>query len=261
MNIKVLRNVLEANDKLAARIRKQLEDKHVTAINLISSPGAGKTSLLERTIPLLKTHYRIGVLEGDIATTRDAERIERLGVPVVQLLTGGACHLEAPLVQRGLGELDLDALDLLFIENVGNIACPAEFDLGETVKVGILSVTEGHDKPAKYPLLFHEIGALVLNKTDLLPHTDFDFEQFHHDYRKLNHDAPLFQVCCKSRKGVTEWAHWIEHVCAGDLHFEPHAHTVATDGLQPVGNDHDLDGVIQPHQHPHRQHHQGIVRE
>src|ERR1051326_6660053 len=179
MNIKVLRNILEANDQIASRIREQLAAKHITAINLISSPGAGKTSLLEHTIPLLKNRYRIAVLEGDIATTRDVERIEKLGIPVVQLLTGGACHLEAPLIQRGLGELDLDKLDLLFIENVGNIACPAEFDLGETVKVGVLSVTEGHDKPAKYPLLFHEIGALVLNKMDLLPHTDFDFEQFH----------------------------------------------------------------------------------
>lgn len=252
MNIKVLRNILEANDQIASRIREQFAARNITAINLISSPGAGKTSLLERTIPLLKTRYRIAVLEGDIATTRDAERIERLGVPVVQLLTGGACHLEAPLVQRGLGELNLDTLDLLFIENVGNIACPAEFDLGESVKVGILSVTEGHDKPAKYPLLFHEIGALVLNKIDLLPHTDFDFEQFYQDFRKLNHDAPVFQVSCKSRQGVSEWAHWIEHVCAGELHVAPHLHV----------HDHDvLAGVIQPHQHPHRQHHQGVVRE
>src|ERR1035437_2654460 len=133
MNIKVLRNVLEANDQIASRIREQLAARHITAINLISSPGAGKTSLLERTIPLLDSRYRIAVLEGDIATTRDAERIDKLGVPVVQLLTGGACHLEALLVQRGLSELNLDEIDLLFIENVGNIACPAEFDLGETM--------------------------------------------------------------------------------------------------------------------------------
>jgi hydrogenase nickel incorporation protein HypB len=248
MNIKILRNVLEANDQLAARIRERLTAKHITTINLISSPGAGKTSLLERTIPLLNSRYRLAVLEGDIATTRDAERIEKLGVPVVQLLTGGACHLEAPLVERGLGELDLDALDLLFIENVGNIACPAEFDLGETVKIGILSVTEGHDKPAKYPLLFHEIGALILNKTDLQPYTDFDFEQFYVDFRKLNHHAPVFQVSCKSQAGVAEWAHWIEHACVGESHFEPHTHS-----------HNDLAGVIQPHQHPHRHHHEGIA--
>jgi hydrogenase nickel incorporation protein HypB len=251
MNIKVLRNVLEANDEIAARNRRLLEDEHVTAINLISAPGAGKTSLLEKTIPLLKGRHRIGVLEGDIATTRDSERIEKLGVPVVQLLTGGACHLEAPLVRRGLDQLKLDEIDLLFIENVGNIACPAEFDLGETVKVGILSVTEGHDKPAKYPLLFHEVGALVLNKIDLGPHTDFDYEQFYRDFRQLNHDAPVFQLSCKSRKGVDEWIRWIDHVCAGELHIEPHTHSHQ-----------DLAGVIQPHQHPHHHHHhQGTAHE
>jgi len=249
MNVKILRNVLEANDQIASRIREQLAAKHITAINLISSPGAGKTSLLEQTIPLLNGRYHTAVLEGDIATTRDSERIEKLGIPVVQLLTGGACHLEAPLVQRGLAELNLDEIDLLFIENVGNIACPAEFDLGETVKVGILSVTEGHDKPAKYPLLFHEIGALLLNKMDLMPYTNFDFERFRCDFRRLNHDAAFFQVSCKTSVGIEEWAHWIEHVCTGELHFEPHTHS----------HD-DLTGIIQPHQHPHRQHHEGVVK-
>lgn len=249
MNIKILRNVMEANDQLASRIRQQLSAKHVTAINVISAPGAGKTSLLEHTIPALCEQYRIAVLEGDIATTRDGERIEKLGVPVVQLLTGGACHLEAPLVQRGIGELDLDALDLLFIENVGNIACPAEFDLGETAKVGILSVTEGHDKPAKYPLLFHEISALVLNKIDLLPYTDFDFDLFLHDFRKLNASAPVFQVSCKSGAGLGQWTHWLEHAVHGETHFEPHAHDAS-----------DLSAIIQPHQHPHRHHHNEVTR-
>ena len=249
MNIKILRNVLEANDQLAARIREQLVAKHVTSINVISAPGAGKTSLLERTIPELNHHYRIAVLEGDIATTLDGERIQKLGVPVVQLLTGGACHLEAPLVERGLTELDLNALDLLFIENVGNIACPAEFDLGETAKVGILSVTEGHDKPAKYPLLFHEVSALVLNKIDLLPYTNFDFDLFLRDFRKLNADAPVFPLSCKTGKGIAEWVHWLQHAAEGEIHFEPHTH-----------DHHDLAGIIQPHQHPHRHHHQGVVR-
>jgi hydrogenase nickel incorporation protein HypB len=244
VNIKVLRNVLEANDTLAGRIREQLAAKRITAINLISAPGAGKTSLLEQTIPHLKSHRRIGVLEGDIATTRDADRIAKLDVPVVQLLTGGACHLEAPLVQRGLGELDLDALDLIFIENVGNIACPAEFDLGETAKVGILSVTEGHDKPGKYPLLFHEISALVLNKIDLLPHTDFNFDQFVADFRKLNATAPLFQVSCKAGQGIAQWAHWLEHVAAGDLPLASHSHE-------------QLDGLT-PHQHPHPTHYHAV---
>ena len=250
MNVKILRNILEANDQIADRIRGRLTAKGVRAINLISAPGSGKTSLLERSIAALKHDYRIAVLEGDIATTRDADRIEKLGVPVVQLLTGGACHLEAPLVERGLNELDLDALDLLFIENVGNIACPAEFDLGETAKVGILSVTEGHDKPAKYPLLFHEVSALVLNKMDLLPYTDFDFDLFLRDFRKLNADAPVFQLSCKSGKGVGEWTHWLEHVAHGEIHLEPHTHNHA-----------DLDTIIQPHQHPHRQHHTEVAHE
>lgn len=239
MNIKVLKNVLEANDTLARRIRDRLVAQKVTMINIISAPGAGKTSLLEQTIPHLTSHCRVAVLEGDIATTRDADRIAKLGVPVIQLLTGGACHLEAPLVQRGLDELDLTALDLIFIENVGNIACPAEFDLGETCKVGVLSVTEGHDKPAKYPLLFHEISALVLNKIDLLPHTDFNYGQFVADFRKLNATAPLFQVSCRAGQGIAQWAHWLEHVVAGELSLPQHSHD-------------DLPESLTPHQHPHR---------
>jgi hydrogenase nickel incorporation protein HypB len=245
VNIKVLRNVLEANDTLAARIREQLAAAHIIAINIISAPGAGKTSLLEQTIPHLKPNYRVGVLEGDIATTRDADRIAKLEVPVVQLLTGGACHLEAPLVQRGLGELDLNALDLIFIENVGNIACPAEFDLGETAKVGILSVTEGHDKPSKYPLLFHEVSALVLNKIDLLPYTDFNFDEFVADFRKLNATAPLFQVSCKAGQGIAQWAHWLEHVAGGELHIAPHSHG-------------HVDGIV-AHQHPHPTHYNAVT--
>ncbi|HUK83461.1 MAG TPA: hydrogenase nickel incorporation protein HypB [Verrucomicrobiae bacterium] len=250
MNIKVLRNVLEANDQIAGRIRELLTAKSITAINLISAPGAGKTSLLERSIPSLKEHHRIAVLEGDIATTLDSDRVGKLGVPVVQLLTGGACHLEAPLIQRGLGELNLDDLDLLLIENVGNIACPAEFDLGETAKVGILSVTEGHDKPAKYPLLFHEISALVLNKIDLLQYVDFDYEQFLRNFRNLNAHAPILPISCSSGKGIAAWIHWLEHVMEGEIHIEPHTH------------DHpDLDALVQPHQHPHRQTHSEVTAE
>ena len=238
MNVKVLRNVLEANDQFATRIREQLLARKITAINLISAPGAGKTSLLEKTIPQLSADLRIGVLEGDIATTRDAVRIAKLGVPVIQLLTGGACHLEAALVQRGLSELDLATLDLVFIENVGNIACPAEFDLGENAKVGILSVTEGHDKPGKYPLLFHEVSALVLNKVDLLPYTNFDYDEFLRDFRKLNAHAPVFQVSCRNGQGIDEWSHWLKHVAAGEIHVHPHTHTAVA-------------GVA-PHSHPHK---------
>ncbi len=151
----------------------------------------------------------MAVLEGDIATTRDAERIDVLNVPVIQLLTNGGCHLEAALVAKGLAELPLEGLDLVFIENVGNIACPAEFDLGEAAKVGILSVAEGHDKPAKYPLLFHEISALVLNKVDLLEHTDFDMEVFMRDFRGLNSHAPVIEVSCRTGEGIEDFAEWV----------------------------------------------------
>ena len=223
--------------------------KHITAINLISSPGAGKTSLLEQTIPLLDGRYRIAVLEGDIATTRDSDRIEKLGVPVVQLLTGGACHLEAPLVQRGLDELNLDEIDLLFIENVGNIACPAEFDLGET--------REGrHPQRDRRPRQAGEISPAVPRDRRARAEQN-GFDAVHQFQLRA---VPLRFPPAQSRRGVLsgfvqdirgidEWVHWIEHVCAGELHFEPHTHS----------HD-DLAGIIQPHQHPHRQHHEGVVR-
>ena len=152
----------------------------------------------------------MGVLEGDIATSRDAERVAALGVPVVQLLTGGGCHLEADFVSRGLDELGLRAIDIVLIENVGNIACPAEFDLGETAKVGVVSVAEGHDKPAKYPLLFHELSALVLGKMDLLPYVDFDMAAFERDFRGLNREAPLFPLSCRTGEGVSRFVDWLE---------------------------------------------------
>jgi hydrogenase nickel incorporation protein HypB len=209
VEIKVLQNILAANDQTAAGTRARLALAGVTTLNLISAPGAGKTSLLERVIPLLRERFRVAVLEGDIATTRDAERIAALRVPVIQLLTNGGCHLEAALVARGLAELPLDDLDLVLIENVGNIACPAEFDLGEAAKVGVLSVAEGHDKPAKYPLLFHEVSALVLNKMDLLAHTDFDMEVFLRDFRGLNPNAPLIQVSCRTGQGIEDLADWV----------------------------------------------------
>jgi hydrogenase nickel incorporation protein HypB len=221
VEIKVLRDILEANDRAAATNRADLAAAGVAAFNLIGGPGAGKTSLLERVIPLLSGHMLVGVLEGDIETTRDAERIGALGVPVLQLLTGGGCHLEASLVARGFAELGLDRLDMVLIENVGNIACPAEFDLGETAKVGVLSVAEGHDKPAKYPLLFHEISALVLGKIDLLPYTDFDMAAFERDFRGLNPDAPLFPVSCRTGEGIAEFAAWLEQTGEQDGSVAP----------------------------------------
>jgi hydrogenase nickel incorporation protein HypB len=215
MEIRVLRDILEANDRAADEVRATLADARVSAFNFIGGPGSGKTSLLEKIIPSLAGRRRIGVLEGDIETTRDAERIAALGVPVVQLLTGGGCHLEAAFVARGLTEIGLDGLDIVLIENVGNIACPAEFDLGEAAKVGVLSVTEGHDKPSKYPLLFHELSALILGKIDLLPYTDFDRQAFEADFRGLNTAAPLFPLSCRTGEGVAAFVEWLERVHEG----------------------------------------------
>jgi hydrogenase nickel incorporation protein HypB len=215
LKIPVLQHVLEVNDQAAAQTRERLHTLDIAAVNLISGPGAGKTSLLERVIPLLKEQKAVGVLEGDIATSRDGERVAALGVPVVQLLTGGGCHLEATFVARGLTELPLDGLDLVLIENVGNIACPAEFDLGEAAKVAVLSVAEGHDKPAKYPLLFHEAAAVVLNKIDLLPHTDFDPAAFEADLRGINTSAPVFRVSCRTGEGIEAFADWLVEVRPG----------------------------------------------
>jgi len=217
MKIKVLESILAGNARAAEEVRELLAAERVTALNLISGPGAGKTSLLEQVVPRLQPGLRVGVLEGDIATTRDGERVGKLGVPVVQLLTNGGCHLEAALVARGLAELDLDSLDLVFIENVGNIACPAEFDLGEMAKVGLLSVAEGHDKPAKYPLLFSELSALVLGKMDLLPYTDFDMGAFESDLRALNAAAPVFPLSCRTGDGVGAFVGWIEEMCRPQL--------------------------------------------
>jgi hydrogenase nickel incorporation protein HypB len=215
MEIKVLHNILEVNDRAADEVRALLAAAGVTVFNLIGGPGTGKTSLLEQVIPRLLGRRNVAVLEGDIATTRDGERIGALGVPVVQLLTGGGCHLEAVLIAKALEEFDLDALDIVFVENVGNIACPAEFDLGETAKVAVLSVTEGDDKAAKYPLLFHEMSALVLGKTDLLPLTDFGMREFERDVRGLNPAAPIFPLSCRTGEGVNAFVQWLETVHEG----------------------------------------------
>src|SRR5450759_1635152 len=177
MEIKVLRNVLEANDALASENRRLLREKGIYTINLIASPGAGKTAVLERTIDGLKGEFRIAVVEGDVAGSADAVRIGRHQVPVIQINTGGDCHLNANMVRSALGDLPLAEIDLLFIENVGNLVCPAGFDIGEEIKVVILSVAEGDDKPEKYPLIFERSSAMVLNKLDLMGMVDFDMEK------------------------------------------------------------------------------------
>jgi len=209
MEIKVLRNVLEANDAIAAENRRLLQGKGIHTLNLIASPGAGKTTLLERTIEALKDHLRMGVIEGDIAGSADAERIGRHGVPVVQINTGGDCHLNASMVRSALESLPLDGIELLFVENVGNLVCPAGFDIGEDAKVVILSVAEGDDKPQKYPLIFERASAMVLNKIDLLGMVDFDLDRARSAARATHPDLPIFELSARSGQGMEGWLDWI----------------------------------------------------
>ncbi len=210
--IPVVARVLEANDRMAGENRKRLAAAGVRAINLISSPGAGKTSLLEASIPKLAPGIRVGVIVGDIATTRDAERIAALGVPAVQITTqamGGACHLEAAAVGRALEKVDLSKLDLLVIENVGNLVCPAEFDVGEEAKVTLLSVTEGEDKPLKYPMAFRAAGLAVITKTDLIPHLRFDLDALRKNLRKVNPRLPVLELSSQTGRGMDAWLGWL----------------------------------------------------
>jgi hydrogenase nickel incorporation protein HypB len=210
VKVKVLTNILEANDRIAADNRKVFDDAGVYVINLMSGPGAGKTSLLERTIKELGGKLKIGVIEGDIAGTDDAQRIESLGAPVVQINTGGACHLDANMITEVMYELPLKDLDLLIIENVGNLVCPAEFKVGEDMKVMLLSIAEGHDKPLKYPLMFQESSALVLNKIDLLPYTNADLSKIKKDSLSLNPKLKIFEVSCKTGEGIRGWTEWLQ---------------------------------------------------
>jgi len=207
--IRVLENILQANDELAAQVRRRLQDAGLVSFNLIGSPGAGKTALLEQTLPRLAAELRLAVVEGDCATARDAERIGALGVEVVQINTGKGCHIPAHLILQALDNLPLDHADVLFIENVGNLVCPSELDIGETAKVAVLSVPEGDDKPQKYPMLFRQCEVVVLNKTDLIPYTAFDCARFEEDVRAVNRDVPIFGVSCRTGEGIDAWADWL----------------------------------------------------
>lgn len=209
MKISVVRNILEANDRIAQQNRDLFNENGLLVINLMSSPGAGKTSLLEKSIDALKNELRIVIIEGDIQSSQDAERIAKKGVPVAQINTGGACHLDGNMIRDTFGEFNFREMDLLVVENVGNLVCPAEFRVGEDFKVMILSVTEGDDKPIKYPLMFHESKVLLINKIDLLPYVDFSLEKLNEDSLKINPDLTIFRISCKTGEGLEDWYNWL----------------------------------------------------
>ena len=210
MKIPVVRNILEVNDRVAEQNRALFDQGRVFVFNLMSSPGAGKTSLLERTIDHLKDRLRIGVIEGDITSNLDAERIAQKGVQAVQVNTEGACHLDANMIREAVSKIDLASLDLMVIENVGNLVCPAEFKVGEDMKVMILSVTEGDDKPLKYPLMFQLSQALIINKIDLLPYVDCDIHKVREVAVKLNPGITIFEVSCRTGEGLETWCDWLQ---------------------------------------------------
>lgn len=209
MQVEVKTNVLAKNDAIADTLRQRFEEKNIFVFNLMGSPGAGKTSLLEATLQDLSKDYNIAVIEGDLFTNQDAERIHALGVPVIQINTVGGCHLDAHMIEDALEELDLDALDMIIIENVGNLVCPAEFEIGEAMKVTVLSVTEGEDKPLKYPLIFKESKAVLLNKIDLLPYVPFNREKALKDINNLNPTGAVFEVSCTAKDGLAPWLAWV----------------------------------------------------
>lgn len=210
VEVPVVRNILQANERLAASNRRRFDDAGVYVINLMSSPGAGKTSLLEKTIDGLAGRMGMAVIEGDLQSSYDAERIQKKGVQAVQINTDGGCHLDGNMIQIALESIDLSSIDLLIIENVGNLVCPAEFNLGEHDKIMILSVTEGDDKPLKYPLMFQLSSVLLINKVDLLPYIDCNVQTIRERARQLNGRQEVFEVSCRTGEGLDAWLRWLE---------------------------------------------------
>ena len=208
--ITVERKVLEKNDAIAQQNRESFKKKNLFTMNLVSSPGSGKTSLVERTIHNTKNKFNIAVIEGDVQTSLDAERVDAYGVPVVQIVTQGACHLEAGLVRDAFGQIEKNKFEVLFIENVGNLVCPAGYDLGEDLKVVIVSTTEGDDKPLKYPAMFRNASALIINKIDLVPYLKCSPETLEKNALSINSSLKVFKTSCTTDEGISEWCEWIE---------------------------------------------------
>jgi len=215
--IPIVRNVLEANDRLAEELKNKFRVKKILCLNLMSSPGAGKTTLLERTLNDLKDEFKMAVIEGDLQTDNDAQRVAATGAQAVQINTEGGCHLDSGMVLDALKSIDTEGLDILFVENVGNLVCPAEFDVGEDFKVTLLSVAEGDDKPEKYPFMFHISAVMLLNKTDLLPYVDFDMDKAKAHAKKLNADIKVFPISARSGENMEDWYNWLREKRAEKL--------------------------------------------
>ncbi|MBD3336887.1 MAG: hydrogenase nickel incorporation protein HypB [Candidatus Eisenbacteria bacterium] len=209
MRIPVVERITKANDQVAELNRELLNRHGVLGLNILASPGAGKTTLIEKTVPRLKERFRIGVVEGDIATNMDAERTSAAGAVSVQINTGGSCHLDASMVRDALNQIPLDELDLVIVENVGNLICPAAFDLGTHHNVLVASIPEGDDKPYKYPRTYRGVDALIINKTDLLPHVDFDLDKFKRGVEILNERVASFPLSCRTGEGLEPWIDWL----------------------------------------------------
>lgn len=214
--IPVVERIMSANDLVAEQNRATLRAHHVHTINIMASPGAGKTSLILAAIRGLRGVLRIGVIEGDVASDVDAVKVRNEGIPVVQINTGGGCHLDAPQIRAALEQLPLAELDLLFIENVGNLICPVGFDLGEETRMAIASIPEGDDKPLKYPALFHDVDALVISKMDLLPYIPFNLDEYRRLVRSIKPGILLFEVSCVTRHGMAEWLEWLKTLLSRD---------------------------------------------
>jgi hydrogenase nickel incorporation protein HypB len=213
--VTIERKVLEKNDEIARQNREIFRRHGILVLNVVSSPGAGKTSILERTLDRLGSSMKIGVIEGDVQTDLDAQRVARYGVPVVQIVTNGGCHLEAKLIQDALSSIDLHDIKLLVIENVGNLVCPANYDLGEAMKVVVASTTEGEDKPLKYPGMFRNASVLLINKIDLLPYLDFDLAALRLHALQINPGLRVFETSCRTGVGIAEWCEWLQEQGTG----------------------------------------------
>src|SRR5579884_4162488 len=209
MRVAVEEKVLNENQRLAAELRQRFHDHNVFCVNLISSPGSGKTALLERTLQALPKDTRVAVLTGDIQTENDARRLAVAGFPVKQITTGGTCHLDAKMITKALADWDLDRIDTLFIENVGNLVCPSSYDLGEHAKIVVLSVTEGEDKPLKYPSIFFKSELAIINKSDLLPYVPFDISKARENIQKVHPGCEMLDVSCTTGEGLDRWMHWL----------------------------------------------------